>query len=64
MPNDKDEDKQIERRRAKLELGLPNEAELCRLLAGDRDEMTMRESAWYIKGYVAGFNKAAGESAP
>ena len=64
MANNNEEDATCKRRREKLMSGLPDEAELCRLLADDRDQITMRESAWYIKGYVAGFNKAAGELVP
>ncbi len=64
VEKDNDENGKLKRRRAKLTMQLPDEAEMRRLLADDHDQMTLRESACYIAGYVAGFANASEELAP
>lgn len=54
----------LDRRRAMLAKGSPDDSEVRKLLPDDPGPMTLRESACYIAGYVAGFANASEEHVP
>ncbi len=57
------DDSRTEGGRARL-LALPDPTSLARLAEDAYERMTLRESALYIAGYVAGFDAAAKEDDP